>query len=81
MKKDKFIETVDSLSHTSPYQGYNITTFHTRDFLSDKDFFILDDHINEKGHKKIGTILSQYIGDSPAAGTKILVNDYKLPVH
>lgn len=76
LEKDQFIETVDSLSNTNPYQGYNIVTFQTRDFLADEDFFILDDHINEKGHNKIGRALSQYIEDAPAAGTKILVNDY-----
>lgn len=56
---NNFVNTIDSLSNTPTYSGWNIKTIKLQDVLSREDYFVLDDHINAKGHVKIAQKLAQ----------------------
>lgn len=76
LKKDKFVSTLDSLIKTEPYAWPNIVTFDAREILKDEDYFVLDDHINAQGHRKLASHINQFIKEAPrTVGTRILVKD------
>ena len=78
LQSDRFIRSLDSLVNKEPYPWYNITVFSIADFLTEDDYFILDDHINASGHNKIARKLFEFIhNESPTVGTKILVKQPK----
>jgi len=56
---DSFALTIDSLSNTPTYSGWNIKTIKLEGVLLQDDYFVLDDHINAQGHLKIAQKLAQ----------------------
>lgn len=63
LNDNKFIIELDKLIRDNTYPDYieNLITIEVSQFLKDSDYFILDDHINNSGHKKIGNLLLDYI--------------------
>jgi len=63
---DKFINSVDSLLLTPGFEKLNITTLKTGNDFQKEDYFILDEHLNKKGHRKIADkIHLQILSQSP----------------
>jgi hypothetical protein len=65
INNDGFIEAVDALVKYPKYAGLNITTVRLDGLLNKDDYFILDAHINEKGHEKLAAKLSEYVRITP----------------
>jgi hypothetical protein len=55
------VNAIDHLLTTDNYSGLKLTTVRVSDILEKDDYFILDDHINEKGHEKIAARLNGYL--------------------
>ncbi len=73
LKDDRFTASLDSLARLKPYPWRDLTILRLMDFLSPDDYFILDDHINASGHRKIGRELSVIFHNESSIGTRILV--------
>jgi hypothetical protein len=58
---DDFVKRIDSLLKTDEFSSLNISTIKLGNSLTREDYFILDDHINAKGHLKIATKIHQQI--------------------
>jgi lysophospholipase L1-like esterase len=56
---DGFIHAVDSLANTEPYQDWNLSTVSLSGLFTEDDYFVLDDHINASGHRKIAHKLAE----------------------
>jgi hypothetical protein len=56
---DAFANAVDSIAKTSKYKDWNITTLRLSDLLTCDDYFVLDDHINARGHEKIAARMAK----------------------
>ncbi len=54
-----FINAIDSLAQRPPYREWNLSTLSIKDILGPSDYFVLDDHINREGHRKIGSKLAK----------------------
>jgi hypothetical protein len=52
---DDLATSADSLLRTPAYQMLNVKTLEIADVLTDSDYFVLDEHINAKGHRKIAS--------------------------
>jgi lysophospholipase L1-like esterase len=61
---NNFVNAVDYWLTKDQYAALNITTVRLADLMSKDDYFILDDHINEKGHEKIAARLYKFIKES-----------------
>jgi hypothetical protein len=55
------VNAVDALLKEPQYAKLNITTISLNGLLNKDDYFILDAHINEKGHEKVAARLNEYI--------------------
>jgi hypothetical protein len=58
---DDFIKRIDSLLKTGEFRSLNISTIKLGNYLTRDDYFILDDHINAKGHLKIAAKIHEQI--------------------
>ena len=59
---DDFANAVDSLKSTSQFPNLrNVETLRISNVLNEDDFFILDEHMNTRGHKKIADALRRQI--------------------
>jgi hypothetical protein len=59
----RFIEAVgrDARKDTHPAWVQRLLTFDTTSVLKDDDFYVLDDHMNAKGHEAVGTGLAAVV--------------------
>jgi hypothetical protein len=59
----RFIEAVDRVARAEVYPAWvrRLRTFDTTSVLKDDDFYVLDDHMNAKGHEAVGTGLSAVV--------------------
>jgi hypothetical protein len=61
-----FTKAVDSLLREPEYRNLNLKTINISNELLEEDYFILDDHINANGHRKLASkIHEQIISHSP----------------
>jgi hypothetical protein len=58
---DSFVNEMDSLLKTPEFHSLNIRTIRTSHALREDDYFILDDHINARGHEKIADKIREHI--------------------
>jgi hypothetical protein len=56
---NQFVDMIDSLAVSPEYRGWNISTIRLKNVLTPKDYFILDDHINAEGHRKIAAKMAE----------------------
>ena len=63
LNDNEFISELNKLIQENIYPEFieNMITIELSQLLKDSDYFILDDHINNSGHKKIGNLLLDYI--------------------
>ena len=61
-----FADAVDHLLTLPAFSGMNIRTARVGNPLGPEDYFILDDHINEKGHAILAHRLREYLDGEPA---------------
>lgn len=65
VNNDGFVDAVDALLKEPQYAKLNITTIRLNGLLNKDDYFILDAHINEKGHEKVAARLNEYVKVAP----------------
>ncbi len=60
---DVFLDEVEKQVSANDFPLYikNIKTIRLANLLSEDDYYILDNHINEKGHEKVGQKLFEYL--------------------
>jgi hypothetical protein len=56
---DAFVNAVDSIATMPRFTDWNISTLRISDILTNEDYFVLDEHINAQGHKKIADRMAQ----------------------
>lgn len=61
---NKFVDAVDSLTQLEPYSNIPIETMRISGELNREDYFILDDHINARGHAKLASLINEQLGSS-----------------
>jgi hypothetical protein len=54
-----FVDAVDSIAGTPAFSDWKISTLRMTYLLTGEDYFVLDDHINAHGHKKIASRMAQ----------------------
>lgn len=52
-----FVDAIDYLLQEDPYAALKIMTVRLDGVLDKEDYFVLDSHINERGHSKLATLL------------------------
>jgi hypothetical protein len=59
----RFIDAVDRVSRAEVHPAWvrRLVTFDTTSVLKDDDFYVLDDHMNAKGHEAVGTGLAAVV--------------------
>jgi hypothetical protein len=62
---DAFVDAIDRLLTDEQYSRLKITTVRVNGIFDDNDVFILDDHMNANGHKKIAARLTEYLQRLP----------------
>jgi hypothetical protein len=67
VNNDGFVNAVDRLLKEPKYAQLNITTIRLNGLLNKDDYFILDAHINGKGHEKVAAKLNAYTRIAPPA--------------
>ena len=65
----RFIAAVDKVARADAHPAWvkRLLTFDTTSVLKDDDFYVLDDHMNAKGHEAVGTGLAAVSALSPRA--------------
>ncbi len=56
-QNNAFLKAVNSLTETTEFKNWNIQTVSLSGIIDEKDYFILDDHINAQGHAKVANKL------------------------
>jgi hypothetical protein len=62
-----FANALDVLLKEPQYAKLNITTVRLNGLLDKDDYFILDAHINEKGHEKVAAKLNEHVRVAPTS--------------
>jgi len=59
----RFIAAVDRVARRATHPSYvqHLIAFDTTAVLKDDDFYVLDDHMNAKGHNAVGTALAAVV--------------------
>jgi hypothetical protein len=65
-----FINALEYLMQNEEYKKLNLTTVRMDDLMAEEDYFILDDHINAKGHSKISSRLNEIFSRETLASDK-----------
>ena len=66
---DEFVNAVDSLTQLDAYRNIPVETMRITGVLNREDYFILDDHINAKGHSKLASRIHEQL-TKPSAPKK-----------
>jgi hypothetical protein len=71
INNDGFVIAVDALLKEPKYASLNIATVRLDGLLTKEDYFILDSHINEKGHQKVAAKLNEYVRLTPPSSVVV----------
>lgn len=74
---NRFVDAVDHLLKEEKYSALNILTVRLDGILTEEDYFILDSHINTRGHAKLAALLWDHLRTTtpPIIADKVSVSN------
>lgn len=74
---NRFVDALDQLLKEERYSGLNILTVRLDGVLTKEDYFILDSHINARGHAKLARLLWDHMNTTitPVVADKVSVSN------